>query len=71
MVPPRGNVWNGPAVGSNPNPDGPLLGRAGHRGGRTEVDRVARQGLKLAYCSAQLEYFVWDRGCAWGSCIPY
>jgi len=33
---------------------------------------VARhQGLTLVHISAQLERFVWDRGCAQGLCSPY
>ena len=28
------------------------------------------QGLTLVHFSAQLERFLWDRGCAYGSCSP-
>jgi hypothetical protein len=28
------------------------------------------QGLTLVHFSAQLEHFVWDRGCAQGLCTP-
>ena len=30
----------------------------------------AGQGLTLGHFSAQLERFLWDRGCAWGLCSP-
>jgi hypothetical protein len=31
---------------------------------------VSAQGLTLVHFSAQLERFLWDRGCAYGLCCP-
>ena len=34
------------------------------------TDAGARQGLTLDHFPAQLERFLWDRGCAWGLFSP-
>jgi len=34
------------------------------------VAAAIQQALTLVHSSAQLERFVWDRGCAWGLCSP-
>jgi len=51
------------------------LGQAGGDGGGggADVDGGSGgngRGLTLVHFSAQLERFVWDRGCAWGLCSP-
>jgi hypothetical protein len=42
----------------------------GSTGSATAVYTTAAQGLTLVHFSAQLERFLWDRGCAWGLCSP-
>jgi len=34
------------------------------------ADSTSRQGLTVVHFSAQLERFVWDRGCMLGLCSP-
>jgi hypothetical protein len=66
----------GPA-GSDPVPDpgpdpgvepGPMAAAAAARSAERSA---ARQGLTLVHCSAQLERFLWEWGCAKGLCSPY
>jgi len=45
------------------------LAQLGHPGAE-RVRGTHHQGLTLVNFSAQLERFVWDRGCTQGLCIP-